>query len=156
MNPKILVIGLGNPLREDDGIGAEVVEILEKRMAPATREKVTLLAGHQVDLIQAAIIKDYDKVIFVDAQTGMSSQPVQIKKMTPANDAPTFTSHIGSIPVLLSITERVFGQVPDCYLVAVQGSDFAFEHSLSAAGKNNAALGAQAIIDLTNESLPLE
>lgn len=156
MKPKILVIGLGNPLREDDGIGAEVVEILEEKMPPATREKVTLLAGHQVDLIQAAIIKDYDKVIFVDVQADMDGQPVQIKKIKPANDAPTFTSHIGSIPVLLSITERVFGQVPDCYLVAVQGSNFTFEQHLSAASKNNAALGAKAIIELTNEFLPLE
>lgn len=153
--PYVLVIGLGNPLREDDGVGAETVQIIDKKILPALRERVTLRIEHQIDIVQAALIKDYDHVFFVDALAGGGKQPVQIKKMAPVYETPTFTSHIGSIPALLAITARVYGQVPDCYLVAVQGSNFAFGQKLSTKSKNNATRGARTIIDLINKLLPL-
>lgn len=156
MQPDILVIGLGNPLREDDGIGAGIVQILDKEILPALRERVTLKIEHQIDIVHSALIKDYDHVIFVDARDGSGEQPIQIKKMAPVYETPTFTSHIGSIPALLSITARVFGRVPDCYLVAVQGSNFAFGQKLSTKSKRNAARGVQAILDLINKLLPLD
>lgn len=60
----VLVLGLGNPLRGDDGIGPRVVAELEGRGLP---EGVKALDGGigGLDLLQ--IIEGWDRVVIVDA-----------------------------------------------------------------------------------------
>lgn len=152
---KTLVIGLGNPLREDDGLGAAIIGMLEQTLPPTVQETVTLVIGHQVDLVQAALLKDYDRVIFIDARADEDGPPVLVQTIAPAYETPTFTSHIGSIPALLAITAAVYGRAPVCYLVGVQGGAFDFSHGLSALGETNAALGAQAVTALLGQAPPL-
>lgn len=150
----ILIIGLGNPLREDDGIGTGIIEMLAETLSPVMREKVSLTVAHQVDLVLAERITGYNSVIFVDAMASCSGPPVAVKKIEPSCEPPAFSSHIGSIPLLLAITSGVYGATPGCYLVAVEGSNFSFGRKLSAKSKNNAALGVQTIINLISELLP--
>lgn len=153
MSPKILVIGPGNPLRQDDGIGSEVVKMLGNSMPLEMKKEVSLRTEHQVDLAQADLIKDYEKVIFIDAPASGENLPVIVKELFPEAQSPSFTSHIGSIPVLLSITERVFGKAPQCHLVAVKGGSFAFGTELSAESKKNAALGVKVVTDLVGKMI---
>lgn len=154
MSPEILVVGLGNPLREDDGIGAGVVNMLAGEMLPAMSEKVHLAIEQQIDLVLASLIIQYNHVIFVDAAEYGSAGPVRLQKVKPSYEPPGFSSHIGSLPFLLAITSRVYGKSPECYLVAVEGSNFAFGRGLSVKSKQNAALGVKVIIDLISQLLP--
>jgi hydrogenase maturation protease len=61
--PGTLVLALGNPLRGDDGVGAEVLLALE-RLAP---QDVNLLDGGTMGLNMLLAMQGYHRVIIVDS-----------------------------------------------------------------------------------------
>lgn len=74
---RILICGLGNTLKRDDGLGPCIIAELEKRALP---DDVNLIDFGTSGFKCSLGIGDYDKVVFVDAiQTG--KQPGQIYKI---------------------------------------------------------------------------
>ena len=66
MRPKILIIGLGNPLSGDDGFGARVLARLQEKGGPAI-PGVTIIDA-QTDLLNhLETFSDYDLIIIIDA-----------------------------------------------------------------------------------------
>ena len=61
-NKKILIIGYGNTLRGDDGVGYKIAEIIEQWNI----NNITSLAVHQLTPDLAENIAQADTVIFVD------------------------------------------------------------------------------------------
>lgn len=150
-----LIIGLGNTLREDDGLGARVVEILTKSLPDRLSQYVTLKTDYQVDIVQSSLLSQHDYLYLIDAAAD-NILPVEIKKIEPGHETPLFTSHIGSISMLLYITKQVYGHVPECYLITVQGINFAHGENLSPEALVNAELGAEFVIDLLNQTFPFD
>jgi hydrogenase maturation protease len=75
--PEILICGLGNALKRDDGLGPCIIAELEKQVLP---DDVNLIDFGTSGFKCALGIGDYDKVVFVDAiQTG--KQPGHIYKI---------------------------------------------------------------------------
>ncbi|MFH1877986.1 MAG: hydrogenase maturation protease [Candidatus Omnitrophota bacterium] len=72
---KILIIGLGSVLREDDAAGIRVIEELEKEKLPAN---VTLKTGDISGLDILKYFPSYDKILIVDAAE-MNEEPGTIK-----------------------------------------------------------------------------
>lgn len=70
--PPTLVIGLGNPILGDDGVGWRVVDALERRLV---RARLDRLAAGEVELDHLAVgglrlmerLVGYDRVVLVDA-----------------------------------------------------------------------------------------
>ena len=62
---KICVVGLGNILLQDDGIGLHVVETIKERYR--FEPKIDLLDGGTAGLDLLPLIEGYEKVLFVDA-----------------------------------------------------------------------------------------
>ncbi|MDF1500118.1 MAG: hydrogenase maturation protease [Anaerolineales bacterium] len=66
MEPKkVLVLGLGNPLRGDDGVGCAVVEALAN--SPDLPEGLELIDGGASGVKMLSMIDGYEHVIIVDA-----------------------------------------------------------------------------------------
>jgi hydrogenase maturation protease len=64
MNKKKLVLGIGNDILTDDGIGPRVVDDLKNRMPiPGVEYQTTTLGG--LDILE--FIEGYDLVVFIDA-----------------------------------------------------------------------------------------
>ncbi|HIJ33903.1 MAG TPA: hydrogenase maturation protease [Gammaproteobacteria bacterium] len=61
---KILVLGLGNTLLGDEGVGVRVVELLKER---EERENVELMDGGTLSFSLAGAIADSDQLIVIDA-----------------------------------------------------------------------------------------
>ncbi|MCL4804536.1 MAG: hydrogenase maturation protease, partial [Anaerolineae bacterium] len=68
-----LVIGYGNPLRGDDGVGWRVVEALEESLSASS-----LIAVHQLTPELAGTISEVGQVVFVDATAGNSPGEVEL------------------------------------------------------------------------------
>jgi len=66
MNPEIgiLVLGLGNPLRCDDGLGGRVIEMLAESKLPA---QVVLIDGGTPGWGVATFLQGWSRVIVIDA-----------------------------------------------------------------------------------------
>ena len=63
LNKKICVVGIGNPLRSDDGIGEYVCKkILEKKIP-----NLSVIVTQQLDMGISEELSEFDSVIFGDA-----------------------------------------------------------------------------------------
>ena len=64
-NHKVLLIGYGNPAREDDGLGPAAAQAIEKLGI----EGVSVDSNYQLTVEDAASAAHHDVVVFVDATT---------------------------------------------------------------------------------------
>jgi hydrogenase maturation protease len=79
MKPKILVIGVGNPLRSDDGIGPAIIKILQTE----NNQDFALVDGGTDGLALLDQLAEYEKAIIIDA-VEMLETPGVVKSFTPA------------------------------------------------------------------------
>jgi len=87
---RLLIVGLGNLLLSDDGLGAAAVSLLERRYE--TPEDVVLLDGGTLDSL-LTLLADADDVILVDA--------------VPADAAPGSIVRLAGDTVLAAVRERL-------------------------------------------------
>lgn len=79
---RILIAGIGNKLRGDDGYGPRVVEELSKMNLPKHVEAIDYGISSMKALLD---LKDYDAVIFIDA-IDMGGKPGEIFIIKPSID----------------------------------------------------------------------
>ncbi len=116
-----VIIGIGNPMRGDDGIGPRLVEAVE------ARPDVRALAVHQllpehVDEIRAA-----RRVLFVDARVG--GERVQIDRVHPSTHRGV--GHSCSPGALLGWARFAYQASPASWLLSVPGGTFTTGAGLS-------------------------
>ena len=78
---KTLIIGYGNTLRQDDGVGRYLAEQIAEEQWPECQ----VLSVHQLTPELAASIAEVEQVIFIDAvlQPPGSSTTVEVIPLTP-------------------------------------------------------------------------
>ncbi len=100
---RVLIIGYGNPLCGDDGVGPAVIEALEGVYAGDV--SVSLLARHQLTPELADCLVGRDLVVFIDAT--VEGQPGEIRETRADPGAEeTLLSHVCS-PASLLVAARV-------------------------------------------------
>lgn len=129
----ILVIGYGNPLRGDDGVGWMAVKQLEGLADPS---RVRVQAVHQLTPELADPISKAELVIFIDAAADqppgyLSSSVVKCPDRPGAGPMAHHLTPAG----LLGLAQHVFGHAPDGLLFTVGGEDFSHKEGLSPAVK---------------------
>jgi len=77
---KTLVIGLGNPILSDDGVGVRVAEDVRSLLPKDTEIKVTEVSVGGLTLMESMI--GFDRVILIDAIQLASNKPGQIHRMS--------------------------------------------------------------------------
>lgn len=129
---RTLIIGIGNDLRGDDGVGWKVAEELSRELR---RDDVQVLATHQLTPEISELASRADRILFIDA--AYSGEPGTLRCRSVSRSAPVVpdvrNSHALSPSTLLSMTERLYGRCPAACLLTIVGSSFAAEESLSAA-----------------------
>jgi hydrogenase maturation protease len=80
---RTLVIGLGNPILTDDGVGVKVANEVWNNLDPATREQVTVTEASVGGLRLMEMMIHFDRVILIDALIPTEgSIPGRIQRMT--------------------------------------------------------------------------
>jgi hydrogenase maturation protease len=79
-----LVIGLGNPLRGDDGIGPAVLDLLRRKSEPGW----TLIESAGDDLLEWMAASEFDRIIVVDA-ADLGKAPGSWARLAPESLATT-------------------------------------------------------------------
>ncbi len=123
--PRILILGYGNPGRQDDGIGPAVVEEIERLKLPG----VTAESDYQLVIENAAALAEHEKVIFVDAAV-KGPESFRVKSLIPSSTI-SFTSHVIEPESVLAICRDTFKKVPDAWLIGVRGYEFELAEVLS-------------------------
>jgi len=123
-----LVIGYGNPLRADDGVGWQVAQRLADILPP---DAATVIAAHQLTPELAEPISRAGLVVFVDAAAdGEPGQVASRPVLLPADSALTF-SHDVEPSTLLELAGALYGAGPPGVVISVAGADFGYGHDLS-------------------------
>jgi len=71
---KVLVLGVGNPILSDDGVGIHVARELKKRSIPGV--DVEELAASGLELLD--VVRGYDKVVIIDAIQTTKGRPGEL------------------------------------------------------------------------------
>jgi hydrogenase maturation protease len=71
---KVLVLGVGNPILSDDGVGIHVARELKKRSIPGA--DVEELAASGLELLD--VVRGYDKVVIIDAIQTTKGKPGEL------------------------------------------------------------------------------
>jgi len=129
---KILLIGYGNPGRQDDGLGPAMVVKLEKQGI----EHVVLDSDYQLTVEKAYEIAEYQMVIFVDAVLeGIAPYSFHL---LDASDPGSVSSHSLSPQTVLYLAKILFQAKTKAYLLGIKGYEFdQFEEKLSEKAEGN-------------------
>jgi hydrogenase maturation protease len=109
---EILVIGYGNPLRGDDGVGCVIAEELAKRTGDDPSSRVQVVACHQLSPEMAEEVADTRAVIFVDASVELRPGEVKVSSVIPDQFSPPAFAHTLKPSALLATASELFGQAP--------------------------------------------
>ena len=131
MNTRLLVIGYGNELRRDDGVGPRAARAVAAWQLPG----VEGVAAHQLTPELAARIGEAERVVFVDAG---QDDVVQTQPINPGRNAPLL-AHTGEPRDLLALAEALYGRCPEAWLVTVPAPELGFGEGLSAAAEHGLA-----------------
>lgn len=127
--PRVLVIGYGNPLRSDDGVGW----VAAQRLAGLVDEsRVATLAVHQLTPELADPISRVDLAIFIDCAVGVPAGHVSLTFVNPGPLKRSMTHQVGP-EGLLSLARCVYGRSPEAMLFTIGGQDFGHGDELSPA-----------------------
>ena len=127
-----LVIGYGNPLRADDGLGWIVAQQLRRDLTEQrVPADVVVLAEHQLTPELAEPIRRARLVVFVDARQGNRPGLIDCRAVVPAGDGALAFSHEVDPPSLVALARLLYGARPTAVVVSVDGDDFGYGMSLS-------------------------
>jgi hydrogenase maturation protease len=147
---KILIIGIGNPGRGDDGLGAALAaglagidpeDLPEGAVFEIPGRSVSAVWKYQLNIEDAALVGDYDTVVFADASS-QSEEPVTLGEIAPAA-AIAFTTHELSPPAVLALCEELYGRSPGGHLLAIRGYSWELGESLSPEARRNLTVSAE-------------
>jgi hydrogenase maturation protease len=76
---KTLVLGLGNPILTDDGVGVKVAEAVQAALPPDSPVDVTEVCVGGLTLMETML--GYDRVILIDAFQHHNARPGSVRRM---------------------------------------------------------------------------
>ena len=116
---RVLLIGYGNPAREDDGLGPAVAEIVERPPEAAEpggdHPRVDRRGG-------ATDIAEHDMVVFVDACVNCEG-PYSFTEVKPSMDI-SFSTHSVEPEILMGMATQLFKAGTKGYALGIRGYSF--------------------------------
>jgi hydrogenase maturation protease len=145
---KVLILGIGNTLRSDDGLGVYVVRhIVESGVS--LPEGVELLDGGTAGFDLLGLIDGYDKIVIVDALK-VDDKPGSIYRFTPEHAVDRrsqFSLHeVGIMEVIKTL--RLMDHNPEIEFVGIVPDNISdIDTNISSAVKDSIPRAVEVILD---------
>ncbi|MCS6862902.1 MAG: hydrogenase maturation protease [Abditibacteriales bacterium] len=123
----VVIIGYGNPLRSDDGLGWRAAQQLAPMLQGLDAEVVTC---HQLTPELAETIRRASLVVFIDADGDSPPGKLSVRQVLPDPRLPDFTHHL-TPATLLAYAEAMYGARPKAFAFSVSAESFAVGEELS-------------------------
>lgn len=158
---KVLIIGYGNPDREDDGVAWHILQGVASRLG---RPALDMETGGQDQLGQspdllfvlqltpelAELISEYDYACFIDAHMGDYPEDLRFVSVDAQFQSSPFTHHM-TPQTCLALAKTLRGCRPQAIVVSVKGHRFGFSHTLSAQTTRLAEEATEQIVSWLNQ-----
>jgi hydrogenase maturation protease len=117
---RILVMGVGNPLMRDDGVGPRVVELL--RSTYRFPENVQVEDAGTMSFMILDLLRDIDRLIIVDAVKDTDTPAGTVFRMTPEEIAPNQIAHSLHDTKIIDVLQAadLMGNSPETIAIGVQ------------------------------------
>ena len=145
-NKSVLIIGYGNPGRQDDGLGPACARIIKSLKLAYVVVDISyqLVVEHAYDIAKA------DIVIFIDAFRS-GELPFYFHELEIDSEPTGFGSHTLTPTEVKTLAKTVYSASPECYILGIRGYLFdQFEERLSDEAESNLRLAAEFLIDWFN------
>lgn len=123
--PHLLVIGYGNTLRSDDGVGPRVVEALGRLRLPNVRTVIC----QQLSPEHSGLVAQAHTVVFVDASVEAHGE-VELHSLQ-AGSSLQLIAHAADPRTLLAMARDVFGHEPEAWWLTIPAVNLGFGEQLS-------------------------
>ena len=141
-----LVIGYGNTLRGDDGVGPRVAEAIEKLNLPGVRT----LVCQQLSPEYADPVSQAHTVVFVDAAVD-TAREVQLRKLEPGESS-QLMAHAADPRTMLALARDVFGHAPQAWWLTIPAVKLDFSETLTPEAQRGFAEAVGKIKQLCREN----
>lgn len=121
----LLVIGYGNTLRRDDGVGPAVVDAVAALGLPGVETLSCALLTPEL----AAALSGAKAVIFVDAAVD-APREVELRPLAPAESS-QIMAHAADPRTMLALSRDVFGHAPKAWWLTIPVEDLAIGEGFS-------------------------
>ena len=139
---QLLVIGYGNELRRDDGVGPRVADAVAEWKLP----HIQSIACHQLTPELTDPIASAAHVVFVDAALGALGS-VQCREIEPDENSQVMT-HAANPGSLLALTRQAFGRCPAASWLTIPVQDVDFGEELSPLARQGLQMAVEKIRSL--------
>ena len=143
----ILVIGYGNTLRRDDGVGPKVAEAVAELALPGVRTLACPLLTPEL----AEAVSQARAVIFVDAAVD-TPREVQKRTLAPAGSSQVM-AHAASPATILALARDVFGHAPEAWLITIPVEDLGIGDEFSPLAQRGFEIAVQEVRKCSAEGL---
>lgn len=141
---RVLLYGIGNVGRQDDGLGVRLIERLESAELPET---FSLEANYQLNIEDALLISGFDLVLIADASAESKAEaPFSVRPVAPSAKV-AFTTHAMAVEGVLSLCEELYGRHPRTFLLALPGYEWDVTEQLSPKAEQNLDSAFQALLE---------
>ena len=155
---KTLVIGLGNPILGDDGVGWKVAEKVSDQLSVTSDQSVVAECASLGGLSLMERMVGYQRAILVDSmETGQSPEGsvsvFPLEALTNPSASHSSAAHDTSLLTALEVGRKMKMQVPDAVtVVAIEAKNvYDFSEELSPAVAEAVPLAVQSVIQLLKE-----
>ena len=128
---KIVVIGIGNIGRQDDGLGWLFLDFLQKENLD-----ITIEYRYQLQIEDANLISDYDIVVFVDATKEHIEKGFYYRSCLPSDEF-SFSTHALKPETVVYLSTKLYNKKTQAYLLGIEGYTWELETKLSSKAQNN-------------------
>lgn len=129
----LLIIGIGNSGRSDDGLGWLMLDNLKKQFF-----NVDFLYRYQLYIEDAELLSHYQTVIFVDATKEVTNNGFFLKTCRP-NNGIGLTSHILEPETILWLENQLYQTKPATFVLGIEGEKWGLSLEPSVIGLSNLA-----------------
>ncbi len=130
---KTLILGLGNPVRHDDGVGNRIAQILKDKIE---NPEVTVSETTTFGFALLDYLAGYERVIIIDAvqtEGGKVGQIYRLSLQDIATPNTSFETHTVSLATILELGTRLEMSMPkEVVIFAIEVADVtSFEETLT-------------------------
>ena len=142
LRTRLLVIGYGNTLRGDDGVGPRVAEAVEALKLPGVRT----FTCQQLSPEHAEMIFQAERIVFVDAAVDAPKE-VQLRELVPG-ETTQLMAHAADPRTMLALARDVFGHAPKAWWLTIPAVKMEFAESLTPEAQGGLADAVQRVQSL--------
>lgn len=128
----MLVVGIGNSSRGDDGLGWRFVEDVSKKSLPGCDTEYR----YQLQIEDSIFIKEYDLIVFVDASHECIPHGFSFTRCLPENSF-NFSTHRIDPSSILWLCKELYGNAPEAYVLAIEGKRWGLGDGLGKEAEEN-------------------